>query len=60
MEENELQLPCLYNFVDLQHLCEYQNVKLSEDTNRYMLRITFKKIGPTLAQKLIQKREYSE
>ena len=60
MDEDELKLPCLYNFVDLQRLCESQNVQLSTETNRYMLSLTFKKIGPTLSQKLIQKCKFVE
>lgn len=51
----ESRVPCLSDILDLQRNCQKQQLKFSTDTNRYLLYLTLKKVGPFVAQKLVSK-----
>ncbi|XP_062574314.1 histone-lysine N-methyltransferase SUV39H2-like [Saccostrea cucullata] len=51
----ESRVPCLSDILDLQRTCQKQELKFSPDTNRYLLYLTLKKVGPFVAQKLVSK-----
>lgn len=53
----DAQVSCLSGIIDLQRLCQKQNLKLSTETNQYLVYLTLKKLGPFMAQKLISKRK---
>lgn len=54
-EMKDAQVSCLSGIIDLQRLCQKQNLKLSTETNQYLVYLTLKKLGPFVAQKLISK-----
>ncbi len=56
---NEAKVACLYNVCDLQKLCQKNQLNFSAETNRYLLYLTLKKLGPILSQKLVKKRMYN-
>lgn len=51
----ESRVPCLSDILDLQRTCQKNQLKFSTDTNRYLLYLTLKKVGPFVAQKLVSK-----
>ncbi|KAH3880143.1 histone-lysine N-methyltransferase SUV39H2-like [Dreissena polymorpha] len=51
----ESEVTCLSSIKDLQKKCMSQNVQLSNETNKYLLYSTLKKIGPAIAQKAVSK-----
>ena len=57
-EMKDAQVSCLSGIIDLQRLCQKQNLKLSTETNQYLVYLTLKKLGPFIAQKLISKRKW--
>ncbi|XP_071133777.1 histone-lysine N-methyltransferase SUV39H2-like [Mytilus edulis] len=54
-EIKDAQVSCLSGIIDLQRACQKQNLKLSAETNQYLVYLTLKKLGPFVAQKLISK-----
>jgi hypothetical protein len=56
-EMKDAQVSCLSGIIDLQRLCQKQNLKLSTETNQYLVYLTLKKLGPFMALKLISKRK---
>ncbi|XP_041349660.1 uncharacterized protein LOC121368956 [Gigantopelta aegis] len=54
-KERTARVPCLLGILDLQKLVQSENLHFSEETNRYLLYQTLKKVGPDEAQKLISK-----
>lgn len=54
-EMKDVQVSCLSGIIDLQRACQKQNLKLSAETNQYLVYLTLKKLGPFVAQKLISK-----
>lgn len=57
-EIKDAQVSCLSGIIDLQRACQKQNLKLSAETNQYLVYLTLKKLGPFVAQKLISKRKF--
>lgn len=53
--ERDLQIPCLSGILDLQDVCQRENVKFSSETNRYLVTLMLKKLGPLMAAKLLNK-----
>ena len=60
IEMPQASVTCLYGIIDLPGLCQRQvdAVKLSAETNRYLLYLTVRKLGPILAKKLLKKCTY--
>ena len=55
----ESEVSCLSSILDLQRSCQTQNVELSTETNKYLLYLTLKKVGPSIAQRVVSKCEWS-
>lgn len=55
----ESRVPCLSDILDLQRTCQKNQLKFSTDTNRYLLYLTLKKVGPFVAQKLVSKCKFN-
>ncbi|KAI0211317.1 hypothetical protein LSAT2_003839, partial [Lamellibrachia satsuma] len=57
VETRQASVACLYSIVELPKLCQSQTgmVKISAETNRYLLYLTVRKLGPILAKKLVKK-----
>ena len=58
----QVSVPCLYSIVELPMLCKKQTgtSKISAETNRYLLYLTVRKLGPLLAKKLVKKCTYMQ
>ena len=61
VETRQASVACLYSIVELPKLCQSQTgtVKISAETNRYLLYLTVRKLGPILAKKLVKKCMYT-
>ncbi|GAB1602640.1 hypothetical protein Ahia01_000543600 [Argonauta hians] len=53
--EYNAQVPCLSGILDLQRMCQQENVKFSSETNRYLVYLMLKKVGPMMASKLLDR-----
>ena len=51
----ESEVSCLSSILDLQQKCINQNVGFSSETNKFLLYLTLKKVGPSVAQKVVSK-----
>lgn len=58
-DETDVQIPCLSGILDLQQVCQRENVKFSSETNRYLVYLMLKKVGPLMASKLLDRLMYS-
>lgn len=56
-DETDVQIPCLSGILDLQQVCQRENVKFSSETNRYLVYLMLKKVGPLMASKLLDRRK---
>uniref|UniRef100_A0A0L8G9I8 SET domain-containing protein n=1 Tax=Octopus bimaculoides TaxID=37653 RepID=A0A0L8G9I8_OCTBM len=54
-QEDDVQVPCLSGILDLQRMCQEENVKFSSETNRYLVYLMLKKVGPMMASKLLDR-----
>ena len=50
-----LTVDCLYSIADIPRLCQASNIQISADTNRFMLYLTLRKLGPCTAEKIVKK-----
>lgn len=51
----ESEVCCLSSILDLQQKCINQKVGFSPETNKFLLYLTLKKVGPSVAQKVVSK-----
>lgn len=51
----ESEVCCLSSILDLQQKCNSQNIGFSDETNKFLLYLTLKKVGPSVAQKAVSK-----
>ncbi|KAL5015151.1 hypothetical protein ScPMuIL_009421 [Solemya velum] len=51
----EARIACLSGIFDLQRACQRENLRLSTETNQFLVYLTLKKVGPVVAQKLVSK-----
>ena len=51
----ESEVSCLSSILDLQRKCQNEKVELSKETNKYLLYLTLKKVGPSVAQRVVSK-----
>lgn len=56
--DHDVRVACLSGILDLQRVCQRENLQLSPETNKFLVYQTLKKVGPWRAQKLISKRKY--
>ncbi|XP_074644637.1 histone-lysine N-methyltransferase SUV39H2-like [Tubulanus polymorphus] len=52
---NYVSIPCLSGVADIQNCAAAHRCTLSEDANTHLLHLTLKKLGPTMAQKVVMK-----
>ncbi|KAK2155266.1 hypothetical protein LSH36_244g01029 [Paralvinella palmiformis] len=50
----DVRVSCLSTICDLHRICEDKALKLSDDSNRLLLKLTLNRLGPALSQKLAQ------
>lgn len=56
-DEETVKCAALYNLADLERVCKKEKIKFSSHTNDYLVYHTLRKLGPVLAQRLINKCE---
>ena len=56
--ESVPRVACLCNIEDLSKKAQSKNVKISKETNSYMVYLLLRKLGAPQAKKLIQKCKY--
>ena len=54
-----VQVACLSNICDLEEQCAKQKMRLSKETNRFLLFLTVKRLGLANTQNLMKKCQYS-
>ncbi|XP_071082158.1 histone-lysine N-methyltransferase SUV39H2-like [Haliotis cracherodii] len=53
--DHDVRVACLSGILDLQRVCQRENLQFSPETNKFLVYQTLKKVGPWTAQKLISK-----